>query len=371
MVVATKWADNKPSVVTIMNPDNGFVKKVLLWKKGFGTKISEIKERETFIKKFVAKCDEIVIIDYKQYVDYFGPADAGKINDFPSDSADMDDPVAWINEKKDLLYGKWQVIRAKAAEVYSRLEKSGLRVEHHVIHPRYEMTVFSGRSKVTGPYNIQGMTEEWPVKPINLANSLFLHFDWISADMRMGAIISGDTDMIESFSVSDPYAVIGDALDGQIPRAEVKQEFMQAVYSLSGDSEILRMFPVFADWIKKQVQSLDELGYTESILGRRYYSDGSHKGKLRAVNAVLQGSVAHAINNVLWQVEEKHGDILITEQHDSIIVAVKPELAQDYIQSISDIMYRPLRGATSDFTMPLKVAIGKHWRKYHHLKDFR
>lgn len=373
MILTTKWLGDKPSVVTITNPDNGFVKQIFLWKKGLGTKLFDIRDRETFIKKFVAKCDEIVIIDYKQFVDYFGILDAGKIYDFPSDDGvDLENPGSWLESRKDVLAGKWQLIRAKAAIVYNRLEKSGVRIEHQVVYPKYEMTVYSGRSKVVGAYNIQGMTEEWPIRHVNSSNTLFLHFDWISADMRMGALISGDTDMLESFNLIDPYGVICEALDGVIPRADVKQEFMKAVYSLSGDSEILRVYPVFAQWINDQAAFLDANGYTESILGRRYYTDGTRKGKLRAVNAILQGSVAHAVNNVLWQVEEKCGDILVTEQHDSIIVAVKQELAQEYIKSISDIMYRPLLGLTDkDLTMPLKVAVGKSWRKYKHLKDFR
>ena len=371
MVVAIKWVDKKPSVVSIVNPDNGFVRQIFLWKKGLGTKILEIRERESFIKKFVAKCEEIIILNYKLFVDYFGVADAGKVYDFPAE-VDLEEPLQWIIENKQLLVGKWQLIRAKAAEVYSKLEKTGLMIEHAIIHPKYEMTVYSGRSKVVGEYNVQGMTDEWPLKPIDASNSMFLHFDWISADMRVGALLSGDQDMLDSFNKSDPYNVIGDALGGEIARADIKQEFMRAVYSLNSDSEILRVFPVFAGWIKARTVELLERGYTESILGRRFYTDGTNKGKLRAVNAILQGSVAHAVNNVLWQVVEKCGDILITEQHDSMIVAVKPVLAAEYIKRISDIMYRPFAGILdADLTMPLKVAAGKAWRKYSHLKDFR
>ena len=108
---------------------------------------------------------------------------------------------------------------------------------------KYDFT-FTGRSKTSG-FPIQGTTDKHDIKLLPDKRGYFIHFDWISADLRIASIISEDEELQESFKKSDPYDYISNILGEGFSRSDCKIEFLKPIYSLSPDAPILDLFPKF------------------------------------------------------------------------------------------------------------------------------
>jgi len=362
------WSNNDRPLQYSIFKDKSLIRSVDLWKAGSSKKIIEVINSEQQLLKLIKSVNEIVIVNYKKFVDYFGIIDSVNIYDYPGE---INDHQEFINENFDEFKKEWQVLRYKASNTYHNLEKRGVFLEHKLMKLKYNMDTFSGRSNSVG-FNVQGCNKEFNIRHHNYRNNIFIHFDWIAADHRIASIMSGDKDLISCYENSDPYTHIVNILDGQVERDQCKSEFMQAVYGLNPNHEILTVFPEFREWISSKVDDLNKDGYVRSILGRKYVTDKSIKGNRRAFNSIMQGSVAHAMNNTIHKVEKELGDIILTEQHDSLTVCVNEFIAFNAIKTISDIMIRPLEGILPyDFTMPLKIHVGKKWREYKQVKEVR
>ena len=370
-VVSVLWNhDNRPDTIIIFNKDRKLLKQYDCWKFGNRKKIIDVVNIEKMVKNLVNNLSEVVILNYKKYVDYFGEVNS-KVYDYPGDlGSSVHDHLKFIYKYNDEMIGLWQNIRAEAAEVYSKMEKRGLMLEHKKFFPHYDMNVYSGRSKCSG-FNVQSDMNS-NIKHIHSVNRIFLHFDWIAADPRIAGIMSNDKILLNTYEKSDPYTYIEEALDNDIDREKCKKEFMRAMYALWSDHEILSIFPKFANWVKEQSKLLNERKYTKSILGRKFFSDGDVKGNRRAFNSIMQGSIAHAMQCVITRVDKEFGDIILTETHDSLTVCVPEPLVLSMIDDISKIMLYPFNGIL-DYNplMPLKVSIGKRWGNYKYLKTVR
>lgn len=362
-ILIVEWGKNRPTRVYLNNRIIG------LWDGN--RSVSEAKNREIKLLDDINKLDEILIINYKEFINYFGSCDTEKIFDFPLSYDNLKDAIRQISSRKDELFKEWQEIRADAAEAYQKIEDRGVLYDYKVIKPKYSMNVFSGRSKTTG-FNIQGTNREYQIRHVNPTYNIFICFDWIAADARIGSILSGDETLNKSFEKSDPYTFIEDFVDGEVERDNCKLAFNQAVNALNLDDEVLEIFPTYKKWIKKQIINIRKNGYSESILGRRFYADDNVKGYRRSFNGILQGSVAHAMQNVIAKIERTMGDIVLTEQHDSLTVCTSQVRMAEDIKRISSMMLHPFRGyLKGDYVMPLKVSFGKKWCDYKFLKEYR
>ena len=372
MIVAVlSWkSDGKPSKYSIFK-DKKLIKTSDLWKIGTGKKIYEVKKDENTLIKLLISLKEIVIVNYKKFVDYFKIIEFQDIvYDYPGDVND-DNHQEFVDNNWDEFGKLWQKLRYSAANVYHGLEIQGVMHEHRLVKPIYDMGVFSGRSSTIG-FNIQGCNKEFNVRHVNPRNDIFLHFDWMAADHRIAAILSNDKDLLECYKNSDPYTHIVNILDGAVDRDQCKSEFMQAVYGLNPNHEILAVFPIFRDWISNKVIELNEVGYVRSMLGRKYESDKSVKGNRRAFNSIMQGGVAHAMNNVIYKTNEEYEGIILTEQHDSLTVCVNESMVVKTIKSVSKVMLNPFQGILDNNpTMPLRIHMGKRWREYKLIKEIR
>lgn len=333
--------------------------------------IADAKKNEQRLVDELGTYKSILVVNYKCFLDYFDFCSNDIIYDFPLEYGSLKDGLSKISERKDELFKIWQEIRANAAEAYKKIENRGVLHEYKTVYPKYQMNVYSGRSKTKG-FNIQGTNKNYNIRHHNQTYNFFVCFDWIAADARIGGILSQDEDLISSFEDSDPYTFIEQFVDGEIERDKCKLAFNEAVNSLNLNDEVLTIFPIFKVWIKQQIKNIRDHGYGESILGRRFYANNSLKGYRRAFNGILQGSVAHAMQNVVSNVERTCGDIILTEQHDSLIICTKQTRLTDDIKKVVSIMLHPFDGVLDENpSMPLRVSIGRAWCDYKPLKEYR
>lgn len=366
-VLYIKWGSKRPIFGLLINFSNNTKKLYKLWSDG--NKVFDILQKENELFDNIQDLDCIAVVGYKKFIDYFGKKlTRPVVYDLYYDSEESIITKLQNDYDNKLLFVDWQKIRAESCEAYFDIEKRGLMFDYKKVNPKYSNDVFSGRSKTVG-FNIQGTNESYDIRHIDARLSLFLSFDWISADARMGAFISNDKNLMDCFKNSDPYSFIADALDNKISRDLCKSEWNKAVNSLDCSNPIFKLFPEFEKWLVSQINKLSKNGYVESILGRRFYSDGSHKQNKRAINSIFQGSVAHAMQNVIYNVNKELNGIL-TEQHDSITVCTNESLMSKHVKKISNIIYEPLRGYNS-ITMPLRIGLGKSWGNYKYFKECR
>jgi DNA polymerase I-like protein with 3'-5' exonuclease and polymerase domains len=106
-------------------------------------------------------------------------------------------------------------------------------------------------------------------------------------------------------------------------------------------------------------------------LGRKFRLAHA-KNELAVLNGVMQGSVAHAMQSVVWKIWKSIGTRLITEIHDSLVVASSRQDVSDTIDLVSKVMLHPFKGIVdTNPAFPLKVSIGKKWKKWKLLRVYR
>lgn len=260
----------------------------------------------------------------------------------------------------------WQYVQAKAQQVYQYLEDRGFVLDYQICHPEYGMT-YSGRSKSIG-FNIQGTDDNHHIRSIDEHDDYFVHFDWIAADLRVLSLLSQDKILDQSFRKSDPYEVVAKKLG--ITREEGKKRIFQSLYSL--DAEGLEdVFPALASWIKKMTICIGEKQYGESILNRKFKLEDGRTNK-SVFNAKMQGSVAHAMQNVLFRVFQIYPTKILTEVHDALILTCRREEIKNIVSKVSQIMLNPFYGVLDDSPrFPIRVSVGKAWRKWQLYKEYR
>lgn len=361
------WKNNRPKFVLIIDESKNFKKIIHLWSGS--TTIKEALEKEKIVAQLMVKCDSFITNCYKRILNYFGDQDFGDVYDFPI-GPDLDEKelITEYSKNKSDFGQEWQLIRGNASYVYHKIERRGIINEYKLVYPKYSLDVFTGRSK-TVDVVIQGFDDTYNIKHPNSAYNILVHFDWISADFRMAAIMSQDTNLLQSFDKGDPYSYIEEQLDGSVNRSDCKEILLKSTYSLDYNSEIFMIYPKFGEWIKKQADELKINNYSKSMLGRKFHHDGSYKSEKRCINAIMQGSVAHAMNSVIHRCYEQCGNIILTEQHDSLTIATTSNMFKFIVDTISQIMFKPFESL--DITMPLKISVGKKWNVYKYFKECR
>lgn len=355
---------------TLILSKNG-IKKYILYAKGTGKKLREIHDD---IKECGSSFSGALVNDFKSHVVSFGLPRKIDYNVY-----DLNIPRIKIEDSfnslkliaKSICKKKattWRKLISNSSSVYQYLEDVGIYHGYKKNFPKYSLDTLSGRSK-TSVFNIQGTTSNDDIRHINDKYDHFIHFDWVGADILMAAHMSGDEELLSTFYDSDPYTKISEML--KIDRDQAKKELMRAIYSLSVHSPILELFPKFREWMIESIRKMNDNGYTESLLGRRFYIRDESK-KLGVFNAQFQGSVAHAMQATLIKVFKHYNDNILTEVHDSVILCCRKSEVSQLVSDISDIMLNPLDGyMIGPPVMPLKVSVGKRWRRWKYLKTVR
>jgi len=358
-----------------------------LWRKGTRRLMADVRKDIESISKLIIEANDkgyaIVTSDFKNIIRAFNlPLDHRRYNvydlhldDFkPTESATEDSKaIRMVLERmsKRPLH-EYQKLISNAAVVYQDLQMSGLLLNYELVKPEWSMKTFSGRCKSLG-FNIQGHHEHDNIRPKHgLDKDILIHFDWISADIRIAAILSGDKRLHDSFALSDPYVYMMDILnadsEGNLTREEAKLTLLKAINSMDCDNDVLtKIYPDLGKWIAKcRSATQTDKGYLDTVLKRRFRVARS-KNSLAVLNGVMQGSVAHGMHNVVRSVWEKLGSKLITDIHDSLVVSSSTDPAElkSVIDIVTPIMMYPFAGLLPDNPcFPIKISIGKRWKKW-------
>jgi hypothetical protein len=265
----------------------------------------------------------------------------------------------------------WQVVRSRASVVYANLQRRGVIYGYELKHPIWGRA-YSGRSKCTG-FNVQGLRQEH-LTNVN-SDNIYLNFDWVAADMRAVAIMSGDDKLRAAFESSDPYQVLVDHFNSgvetdKLSRNEGKRLMFKSVYSLDNDNPALDFYDGFKIWISECRAKLRRDGYLKSILGRKF-SIAKDRTEKSVFNATIQGSVAHAMQICLRRVWDLFPDNVLTENHDSLVVTCSKDDAKNKINEISKIMVQPFDGILKNNPQfPIKVSVGSGYKKWNSYRRY-
>lgn len=264
--------------------------------------------------------------------------------------------------------GEWRKLNANAQSVYQFLENRGVYKDGKEVHPRYSTDTFSGRSRTVG-FNIQGATAETDICLDRHDLDLFVHFDWIAADLRVASILSDDDDLAETFEKTDPYTEMANELGSGFSRSRCKLEFLKSIYSLDVDNPILELYPRFLDWMKSEIEKMMSEGFLRSILGRRFNLGEDNERSV--FSGVISGSVAHAMQASITNIYRTFPDNLLTETHDSITMACSSRDVRAIITGVKDVMIKPLANFEYDEIFPLKTYVGRRWKKWRPYREYR
>ncbi len=216
--------------------------------------------------------------------------------------------------------------------------------------------------------------------------------DYSQIEMRIMAHLSGDAGLIEAFnSGEDLHRFVGARVFGVDPedvtpamRTKVKAMSYGLVYGLSafGLSKQLRIeqseakqlmleyfarFGAVRDYLRSSVMAAKEVGYTETIYGRRRpFPDLSSPNRVlrenaerAALNAPIQGSAADIMKIALFRIHDELlerglGSRVLLQIHDELVVEVAPG-EWDVVDSV----VRTQMAGAADLSVPLDVQVGR------------
>ena len=266
------------------------------------------------------------------------------------------------------------------------------------IHTIFQQTVTAtGRLSSTNPnlQNIPVRTEEGrKIRDCFISKSPYvtlLTADYSQIEMRIMAHLSKDANLIEAFKMGEDLhstvagLVFGVAPDGVDPemRRQIKAMSYGLAYGLSayGLAQQLDLSPTDAailmdkyfgrfggirDYLAQVVVIAREMGYTETIMGRRRYlpdltSDNRPRREVAermALNAPIQGSAADIIKVAMLNVargikEQGLKSRLLLQVHDELIL----EVAKDETEVLTQLVKEGM-GSAFKLSVPLDVNIG-------------
>ena len=370
------YSKEKPRPLQSVVYDGEQLKFFTFFLKGTGLKLSQIWEKIEAFKKILYENQPVYLNDFKAHVSAFNLERNAEYDVYdlvlqprtfvPNDAKSGRIALAKIIQNTvDLQPESWRKLFAKSGLIYQCLEDRPIDNGVSTATAFYSMDTFTGRSKTLG-FNIQGTTNEIPLKSQNPHHNAFVCFDWVSVDLCLASYLSKDEKLATAFMESDPYTVLAEA--HKLSRDAAKGRLIRSLYSLV-DDDVLSCFPTLRRWIRTSSKKIDELGYSSSVLGRKFYIRGDNK--LSVFNAQIQGSVAHSMQAVLCKLHPGYTPYLFTEIHDSLAMTAPTKFVPDLINSIVPFMLRPLEGLMDNPpNMVVRVSIGDAWKKWREYKVF-
>lgn len=355
-----------PRAIESVLISDGKIKSFILFKPKSGLKIKKIYENIDRLRDLIS--GKIILNDYKAHLYLLGETEAKVYESgIRNTSFQRSDLIETMKQMKKIEPVFWRRQISRAMEVYWALEQKEVKDGYKKMKPIYDLTTFTGRSKTTR-FNIQGANEEFDINVPDITLDTFVHFDWVAADFRMASIISQDQEMEEIFKTEDPYETIIEILNVDIERDDLKLDMLKSLYMVKCDEPIFTLFPKFVEWMGKRITKIQEDHKHQSILGRQFFGRSD-----RAIfNATIQGSIAHAMQSVIVKVFEQFGRFLLTEVHDSIILVCPENDVKMIIDGVVKIMNYPFEDILDQNPIfPVRVSIGKKWKRWKKFKVFK
>ncbi|ACQ80452.1 DNA polymerase I [Beutenbergia cavernae DSM 12333] len=276
------------------------------------------------------------------------------------------------------------------------------------IHTTFQQTIAAtGRLSSADPnlQNIPIRTEEgYRIREgfvVGEGYETLLTADYSQIEMRIMAHLSGDEGLIEAFrSGEDLHSYVGSRVFG-VPtdevtsamRSKIKAMSYGLAYGLSafGLSKQLSIdvaeartlmddyfdrFGGVRDYLSGVVAQARQVGYTETLMGRRRYlpdltSDNRQRREMAermALNAPIQGSAADLIKVAMLGVHRQMGEAgmssrLLLQVHDELVLEVAPGERE----ALEELV-RAQMGAAAELSVPLDVSVGtgRSWREAGH-----
>ena len=134
-------------------------------------------------------------------------------------------------------------------------------------------------------------------------------------------------------------------------------------------------YPGVSDYMEMTKQKAKELGYVETLFGRRLYlpqinaSNGMHRqaAERTAINAPMQGSAADIIKLAMieiqkWLDDDKPDCHMIMQVHDELVFEVAENQVDSYNKTINKIMSQ-----ATQLSVPLivDIGVGDNWEQAH------
>ena len=365
----------RPIASLVFDTETNKARYFTFYLKGTGATLDQIEERIKEFASFFAK--PVILNDFKAHLESFRlplSADydvydlAEEDPSWPKDLAELKKTLTtYIGEMMKVGKHDWQALAAKATVVYADLQNRGVLYGSSIVHPTYEISTYSGRSKTMG-FSIQGMGDDHEINSIETTHNMMISADWIAADMRMAALMSKDVNLEESFKESDPYVYLGTRIGKT--RDECKKIILPSMYAFDFRDPTLDIYPQLKAWTASCRTKMQEQGYLTSILGRKFKFDGTNERTV--FNASIQGSVAHAMQNTLVRLRKRIPNCILTELYDSVILSCAQDAVKGVIAEVKNIMLRPFEGLLqSNPVFPLRVSIGNRWRAWKTLREYR
>lgn len=376
--------DSRPLITAILHKETKSLQIYQLYVPKSGRTLYDIEADVSAIRDRLVGSD-IVVNDLKQHLIAFnlGHDQIEHMYDIPMPAiglktdakANRMATAAAVVAMAKMKLETWHIIRANAAVVYAYLQRKGVLFGYKLEYPIWDLETYSGRSRSVG-FNVQGLG----IEPLANTNNdpIFLHFDWVAADIRAISIISDDMKLHESFVDSDPYTYlinnlnIDATVENQLNREEGKAAMLAAVYSLDDGSPVFDFYAGVRRWMAKSKARLLLHGSLPSILGRQFYLS-ANRNQLSAFNAAIQGTVAHAMQICIRKVWDLYPDNILTDSHDSLVVTCTQDKKdiRSKVAAISRIMVQPFHGILKDNPQfPLVVSIGKKYKQWSTYKRY-
>ena len=224
--------------------------------------------------------------------------------------------------------------------------------------------------------------------------------DYSQIELRIMAHLSQDPNLLKAFSddldihratAAEVFGVTLDAVSDE-QRRHAKAVNFGLIYGMSRfglakqlsitndeaahyiDTYFAR-YPGVSDYMESTKQKAKELGYVETLFGRRLYLPqiNASNGMLRqaaertAINAPMQGSAADIIKIAMlevqkWLDEEKPDCFMTMQVHDELVFEVAENKLDEYREKINSLMANAV-----ELSVPLVVdaGVGDNWEQAH------
>ena len=231
-------------------------------------------------------------------------------------------------------------------------------------------------------------------------NYTLLSADYSQIELRIIAALSGEQNMIESFKNNEDIHKATASKVFNVPLDEVTREqrsnaktvnfgiiYGVSAFGLSNQTSLTRAesaelidayyktYPQLRAYMNDQVSNARELGYVQTVLGRRRYLKdiNSQNAMVRggaernAVNAPIQGSAADIIKLAMINIHKK----LTSENWKSkMLLQVHDELVFDVHNSELDkiqpmIKFEMENAFKMDVPLEVEMGVGKNWLEAH------
>ncbi|HJK91684.1 MAG TPA: DNA polymerase I [Polyangiaceae bacterium LLY-WYZ-15_(1-7)] len=295
---------------------------------------------------------------------------------------------------------RWRAL-AKLINTYTRVLREAI-AEDGRIHCRFQQTAgASGRLITTDPD-----LQRTPIRTEDGARIreafvpregwVMISADWSQIELRLLAHVTGDEALLEAFASGvDVHARTASRIH-EVDEAEVtaaqrnvgKTVNFATIYGQGATALgqslglprkeakalIERYFEVYAGvrtWLDEQVDEAYQLGYVETILGRRRVvhelssNDPTERsyGERIATNTPIQGSAADICKLAMLEIDERlaaagHEARMLLQIHDELLFECPPEEVEAVEGLVRAVMERPLERAGLELDVPLVVDIG-------------